>query len=60
MEPAADRREYAIYMSLSAVTPVVPQWSPPLTGGSTGTPVGTTAMKLRLPQWSPPATGGST
>ena len=37
----------------------VPQWSPPLNGGSTVTPA-MLNQGITVPQWSPPLNGGST
>ena len=39
---------------------VLPQWSPPVIGGSNGTNVGLWQLDTKGPQWSPPVTGGKT
>ena len=58
MEPAVDRREHHSH-GVNAGQGAVPQWSPPLIGGSTDFPFAAVSTVL-LPQWSPPLIGGST
>ena len=39
---------------------ILPQWSPPLKGGSTQADAARTRRVTMAPQWSPPLKGGST
>ena len=58
MGPAGERRETGVTVQPFTYTGV-PQWSPPLNGGSR-TYYGTDATGGNAPQWSPPLNGGST
>ena len=58
MEPAVDRREHGVRRGICGAGRV-PQWSLPLTGGSTR-PQDERGAGRWVPQWSPPSNGGST
>ncbi len=58
MEPAAERREHPP-PTVPVTTLIVPQWSPPLSGGSTEETLANVNLAWG-PQWSPPVNGGST
>ncbi len=59
MEPAAHGRDDETQAKFAQVKLDAPQWSPPLTGGTTEA-VGVGAEYPFAPQWSPPLTGGTT
>ncbi len=59
MEPAGNRREHPSPLGVAVDGTPLPQWSPPVIGGSTGT-YGGLAIRGNVPQWSPPVIGGST
>ena len=59
MEPAVERREHISPQSDKQTEYKLPQWSPPLHGGSTPTHTFTDVTNI-VPQWSPPLNGGST
>ena len=59
MEPAAERREHGMHKMMTGVTDDVPQWSPPVNGGSTRYHAMAHGHYYG-PQWSPPVNGGST
>ncbi|MGO8956934.1 MAG: hypothetical protein ACLQFR_06145 [Streptosporangiaceae bacterium] len=59
MEPAVGRREHAWLEAYDQPPTILPQWSPPLDGGST-LPFWRQQMHRHSPQWSPPLDGGST
>ena len=59
MEPAVGRREHLYWSGRTTSWPWVPQWSPPLNGGSTIAQAHVALLKFQ-PQWSPPLNGGST
>ena len=59
MEPAGERREHRMPMQDQVVWANVPQWSPPVNGGST-TGSRVYGACIGAPQWSPPVNGGST
>ena len=59
MEPAVERREHHYHTTANELEATLPQWSPPLNGGSTW--VSAPSMySCGSPQWSPPLNGGST
>jgi hypothetical protein len=58
MEPAVDRREHGIIANGSITPAMLPQWSPPLTGGNT-LDTRIRAVLDTEPQWSPLLNGGS-
>ena len=60
MEPAGERRDDAVNAAIARGLPWVPQWSPPVRGGTTyGSHSVLTGVTDDVPQWSPPLIGGS-
>ena len=60
MEPAVERREHAARRCAVSDRGDMPQWSPPLNGGSTACTLTCVSRPDHAPQWSPPLNGGST
>ena len=58
MEPAVHRREHTIGGAYDAWLGGWPQWSPPVTGGSTSAVPVVSAPVVTSPQWSPPWNNG--
>ena len=59
MEPARHGRDDEDLVIASPTGVGLPQWSPPVTGGTTLRPLVAFFDEVQ-PQWSPPVTGGTT
>ena len=57
---AARRRDDVAIHGVSAGTRSMPQWSPPVGGGTTVNPDVRARFSAFKPQWSPPVSGGTT